>query len=65
MKVKPNTIMVGINPYNHKKRKFKYLGKNKVIGSSTHPIRLYDYKEQCEKMVTKEFAKLWRIKPYE
>lgn len=65
MKVKPNTIMVGINPCNHKKRKFKYLGKNKAIGSSTHPIRLYDYKEQCEKMITKEFAKSWRIKPYE
>ena len=57
--------MVGINPYNHKKRKFKFLGKNKGIGKATHPICLYDYKEGCGKMVTKEFTKLWRIKPYE
>lgn len=65
MKVKPNTIMVGMNPYNHKKRKFKYLGKNKGIGSSSHPIRLYDYKQGCEIMITKKQAKLWEIKPYE
>lgn len=65
MKIKVNTIMVGINPYNQKKRKFKFLGKNKGIGSSTHPIRLYDYKEQCVVMITKEFAKIWRMKPYE
>lgn len=64
MRIKPNTIMVGINPYNGKKRKFKYLGKNKGIGSNSHPIRLYDYKQKCEIMVAKEQAKLWRIKPY-
>ena len=65
MRISPGNLVVGINPYNHKKRKFKFLGKNKGIGMSTHPIRLYDYKEQCEKMVTKEFAKLWKVKPYE
>lgn len=65
MKIKPNTIMVGVNPYNHKKCKFKYLGKNKGIGSSSHPIRLYDYKQGCEIMITKKQSKLWEIKPYE
>ena len=65
MKVSKGQIVVGINPYNHKKRKFKFLGKNKGIGKVTHPICLYDYKEDCDKMVTKEFAKQWRIKPYE
>ena len=65
MKVSKGQIVVGINPYNHKKRKFKFLGKNKGIGKATHPICLYDYKEGCGKMVTKEFTKLWRIKPYE
>lgn len=65
MKVSPGTIMVGRNPYNDKKRKFKFLGKNRGVGKSTHPIRLYDYKEDCEIMITKDFAKQWGIKPYE
>ena len=65
MKISKGQIVVGINPYNHKKRKFKYLGKNKGIGSSSHPIRLYDYKQQCEVMITKEQVKLWKIKLYE
>ncbi len=65
MKVSQGTIMVGRNPYNHKKRKFKFLGKNKGAGKDSHPIRLYDYKQRCEVMITKEQAKLWMIKPYE
>lgn len=65
MKVSKGSIVVGINPYNHKKRKFKFLGKNKGVGKSTHPICLYDYKEDCNKMVTKGFIKLWQVKPYE
>lgn len=65
MKISKGQIVVGINPYNHKKRKFKYLGKNKGIGKNSHPIRLYDYKQQCEIMVTKEQVKLWKIKLYE
>lgn len=65
MKISPGTLVVGINPYNHKKRKFKFLGKNKRVGKSTHPICLYDYKEDCNKMVTKGFIKLWHVKPYE
>lgn len=65
MKVSKGQIVVGINPLNHKKRKFKFLGKNKGIGMYTHSICLYDYKEDCSKMVTKEFTKLWKIKPYE
>ena len=65
MKVSKGQIVVGINPYNNKKRKFKFLGKSKGIEKYTHPICLYDYKEDRDKMVTKEFAKQWRIKPYE
>ena len=65
MRIRPGNLVVGRNPYNRKKRKFKYLGKNKGIGSSSHPIRLYDYKQGCEIMITKKQAKLWEIKPYE
>lgn len=65
MKVKAGELLVGINPYNHKKRKFTYLGKNKGIGSNSHPIRLYDHKQHCEIIITKEFAKQWDIKRYE
>lgn len=65
MRISPGQIVVGRNPYNHKKRKFKYIGKNRGIGKSTHPICLYDYKEDCNKMVTKGFIKLWKVKPYE
>lgn len=49
MRISPGTLVVGINPYNNKKRKFKYLGKSKGIEKYTHPICLYDYKEDCEK----------------
>lgn len=65
MKVNKGSIVVGINPYNNKKRKFKFLGKSKGIEKYTHQICLYDYKEKCVVMITKEFAKLWKIKPYE
>lgn len=65
MKISPGTLVVGRNPYNHKKRKFTYLGKNKGLGSSSHPIRLYDYKQRCEIVVTKQFVKQWEIKRYE
>ena len=64
MRISTGTLVVGINPYTHKKRKFKYLGKNKGIGSSSHPIRLYDYKQKCEIMVTKQFAKQWKVEKY-
>ena len=53
MRISTGTLVVGINPYNHKKRKFKYLGKNKGIGLSSHPIRLYAYKQGCEIMFLK------------
>lgn len=65
MKVSSGMLMIGINPYNHKKRKYKYLGKNKGIGKDSHPIRFYDYKQKCEIMITKEQVRLWKIKPYE
>ena len=47
MKVSKGSIVVGINPYNNKKRKFKFLGKSKGIEKFTHQICLYDYKEKC------------------
>ena len=65
MRVSPGALVVGRNPYNRKKQKFTYLGKNKGIGCNSHPIRLYDREQHCEIMITKEFAKLWKIKPYE
>ena len=64
MRISPGDLVVGINPYNHNKRKFKYLGKNKGIGSRSHQIRLYDYKQKCEIMVTKQCAKQWKVEKY-
>lgn len=65
MKLLKGTILVGINPYNHKKRKFKYLGRNKGVGAKSHPMLLYDYKQQATVCISKEYIDLWKIKPYE
>ena len=65
MKIKKESILVGINPYNHKKRKFKYLGRNKGLGAKSHPMALYDYKQQATVYVPLEYVKQWQIKPYQ
>lgn len=65
MKLTKGTILVGINPYNHKKRKFKYLGRNKGLGTKSHPMALYDYKQQATVYVSLEYVKQWQIKPYQ
>ena len=65
MKLTKGTILVGINPYNHKKRKFKYLGRNKGVGVKSHPMLLYDYKQKCNVCVTLDYVKQWQIKPYQ
>ena len=65
MKLKKGTILVGINPYNGKKRKFKYIGRNKMVGAKSHPMLLYDYKQKANVCVSLEYIRLWKIKLYE